>query len=259
LTLVSVRREGGRLRSRLRGGLLRPQLLHGPADRCRVGLLAATALLLGGDAVEVDVEVGPGVCLELVDVAGTVAYDGRGAPASWQVRVRVAEGGSLRWSGEPFVVADGADVTRGLRLEVADGGQALVRETLVLGRSGQLGGVLCSRTDVSRAGRPLLVEDAVLDPGGYRRLPGMLGDLRVLDPVLTVGYALTAPEAGPTGARATLFALPEPGCFLGRALVAELAASPVHRWWAGTRVDAPAGQLHPRPDATTPPVADRGS
>lgn len=234
MTLVSVHRENGRLRTRLQSGLLRPQLLHGPADRCRVGLLAATALLLGGDAVELDVEVGAGVSLELVDVAGTVAYHGRGDSASWRVRVRVADGGRLRWSGAPFVVTDGADVTRSLVLEVADGGRALVRETVVLGRSGQRGGVLRNRTDVSRSGRPVLVEDTVLDPAGHRRLPGMLGDLRVLDSVLAVGEELPLPPPPSDGARLSVFALPEPHCFLGRALVDELAASPVHRWWNAT-------------------------
>ena len=42
------------------------------------GWSATTALLLGGDAVELVVEVGPGAVLDLFDVAGTVAYHGRG-------------------------------------------------------------------------------------------------------------------------------------------------------------------------------------
>ncbi|SDS05117.1 urease accessory protein [Friedmanniella luteola] len=233
-TVVRVRREHGRLRTVLRGGLLRPQRLHGPDDRCRVGLLAATALLLGGDVVELEVDVGPGVTLDLVDVAGTVAYDGRGVPADWRVDVRVADGGRLRWAGEPFVVADGADVTRSLDLAVADGGRALLRETLVLGRTGQQGGRLRSRTEVRRGGRPVLVEDARLDPATHRRLPGMLGELRVLDSLLAVGADLPEPPVGPTGHRASRFSLPEPGCALGRALLPDLASSPVHRWWAAT-------------------------
>ena len=233
-TVVQVRRERGRLRTALRGGLLRPQLLHGRPDRCRVGLLASTALLLGGDGVELEVEVGPGATLDLVDVAGTVAYDGRGAPAAWRVGVRVADGGRLRWAGEPFVVADGADVTRSLALDVADGGRALLRETLVLGRSGQTGGRLRSRTSVARGERPVLVEDTVLDPAEHRRLPGMLGELRVLDTLLAVGEELAVPPPGPTGHRATRFALAEPGCWLGRALLPDLASSPLHRWWAAS-------------------------
>ena len=225
--LVAVTREHGRFRTRLRTGLLRPQPLHGPDDRCRIGLLATTALLLGGDAVHVEVDVGAGVALDLVDIAGTVAYDGRGRSASWSVRVRVAEGGSLRWAGEPFVVADGADVSRSLVLELAPDAQALVRETVVLGRSGQLGGVLRNRTDVQRADLPVLVEDTVLDPAGHRRLPGMLGDLRVVDTLLALG--VEPPPGTATGP--TAFRLVDPACSLLRHLGPDLAGSPLHALW----------------------------
>jgi urease accessory protein len=230
--VVSVRREHGRLRTRLRTGLLRPQQLHGPDDRCRIGLLATNALLLGGDVVELDVEVGAGVTLELSDIAGTVAYAGRGLAASWRVRVQVAEGGRLRWAGAPFVVADGAEVTRSLVLELAEGAQALVRETVVLGRAGQVGGALRNRTDVRRAGRPVLAEDSRLDPAGHRRLPGMLGGLRVVDSLLALGVTPT-PASGPGLAT---FRLAEPACFLLRYLGHDPARSPLHQLWSALRL-----------------------
>lgn len=229
-TLIAVTREHGRLRTRLRTGLLRPQLLHGPADRCRVGLLATTALLLGGDAVRLEVDVGPGAALELSDIAGTVAYDGRGRSASWSVHVSVAEGAQLRWAGEPFVVADGADVTRDLTLELAGDARALVRETVVLGRAGQVGGRLRNRTAVHLDGRPVLVEDTLLDPATYRRLPGMLGALRVVDTLLAIG--VEPPAAGAEGS--TLFRLAGAGATLRRHLGTELASSPLHTVWRST-------------------------
>lgn len=225
---VSVALDGRRHRTRLRSGLLRPQQVHGPADRCRIGLLATTALLLGGDVVELDVEVGPGATLELFDVAGTVAYDGRGRPARWDVRIRVGAGGRLRWSGAPFIIGDGADVTRTLTLDLAADARASVRETLVLGRAGQVGGRVRSRTEISRESEPVLVEDLDLDPERHRRLPGMLGPLRVLDSVLALGASLPA-AAGEDLVR---FALPEPGSFLLRHLGTELDRSPLHRVWA---------------------------
>lgn len=234
-SVVEVTRVAGRLRSRLRSGLLRPQQLHGPGDRCRVGLLATTALLLGGDAVELEVHVGAGVTLELADVAGTVAYDGRGRPARWDVTIRVADGGRLWWSGEPFVVADGADVSRRLDLHLARGAAALLRETLVLGRAGQLGGVLRSRTSVQVDGRPGLVEDQVLDPAGQRLLPGMLGRLRVVDTVLAAGLPWSAPPDDRRGGWTTTSRLPAEGARLTRHLGYELAASPLHAPWAVSR------------------------
>jgi len=220
-----VRREHGRFHTRLASALLRPQRLHGPDDRCRVGLLATSALLLGGDAVELEVDVGPGVCLELSDIAGTVAYDGRGLAASWSVRARVAEGAGLRWAGLPFVVADGADVTRSLVLELAEGARALVRETVVLGRVGQTGGTLRNRSRVHCGGRPVLVEDTLLDQG--RRLPGMLGDLRVVDTVVALG--MPAPGVGQDGL--AVFRLADPGGWLLRHLGRDAARSPLQAVW----------------------------
>lgn len=234
-SVVEVTRVAGRLRTRLRSGLLRPQQLHGPGDRCRVGLLATTALLLGGDAVELEVHVGAGVTLELADVAGTMAYDGRGRPARWDVSIRVADGGRLWWSGEPFVVADGADVSRRLDLHLALGAAALVRETLVLGRAGQLGGVLRNQTSVQVDGRPVLVEDQVLDASGQRLLPGMLGQLRVVDTVLAAGLAWSAPPDDRRSGWTTTCRLPADGARLTRHLGHELACSPLHAPWAVSR------------------------
>lgn len=234
-SVVEVTRVAGRLRSRLRSGLLRPQLLHGPVDRCRVGLLATTALLLGGDAVELEVHVGAGVTLELSDVAGTVAYDGRGRSACWNISLRVADGGRLWWSGQPFVVADGAEVSRRLDLHLADGGSALLRETLVLGRTGQLGGVLRNQTSVQVDGRPVLVEDQVLDPAGQRLLPGMLGQFRVIDTVLAAGLPWSAPVDDRRCGWTTTCRLVGDAGWLTRHLGHGLSASPLHATWAASR------------------------
>ena len=90
------------------------------------------------------------------------------------------------WAGEPFVVADGADVTRTTTVELAETATALIRETLVLGRSSELGGRLRSRTAVRRESRPIMVEDLVLTPDD-RVAPGLLGDARVIDSLLRLG------------------------------------------------------------------------
>ena len=235
-TRVEVSRRGGRWQTRLRSSLLRPQLLHGPADRCRVALLATTALLLGGDEVRLEIDVAAGATLELSDVAGTVAYDGRGAAACWDVSIRVADGGRLRWSGQPFVVADGARVSRTLDLQLFGTAQALLRETLVLGRTGQAGGTVRNRTVVHRDGRPLLLEDLLLEPDGIRLLPGMLGQERVLDSVLALGVPLPAGPAKQPGLET--FGLPEAGSTLSRRLGRALDASPLHARWAGWALPA---------------------
>jgi urease accessory protein len=98
----------------------------------------------------------------------------RGLDARWDVDVEVEPGGALAWDAEPFVVAEGADVHRGLRVEA--GGAVSLRETLVLGRSGEGPGRLRTRTDVTRDGVPVLVEelDSAVGLGGHRVLDQLL-------------------------------------------------------------------------------------
>jgi urease accessory protein len=222
-TTIAVDRVGGRHVTRLRQGLLRPQVVAADADRCRIGLLATTALLLGGDVVELEVRVGPGARLDLFDVAGTVAYHGRGQPSAWHVRIELAAGAGLTYAGEPFVVGDGADVTRSLEIDLAPEATAAVRDTVVLGRTGQRGGRLRSHTTVRREGRPVLVEDQRLDPDRLRAAPGMLGTHRVLDTVLWLGAATPEPTT------ATTYALVDGAGSLTRWLGSSLADSPLHR------------------------------
>jgi len=226
---VAVSRLDGRHRAVLTTGLLRPQLVHSRRDRCRIGLLATTALLLGGDTVELDVTVGPGARLELFDVAGTVAFNGRGSAADWHVRVRLAPDARLLLSGLPFVVADGAHVTRSLELDASASASALLRDTVVLGRCGERGGWLTNNASVSMAGRLVLREDQELDPS-WRQLPGLLGGARVLDTITALGAS-----SWPTSHEArdvSVFRLPDGAGVLCRYLGQELATSPLHEEWA---------------------------
>jgi urease accessory protein len=223
VTTIAVDRVGGRHVTRLTQGLLRPQVVVADADRCRIGLLATTALLLGGDVVELEVRVGPGARLDLFDVAGTVAYHGRGEPSAWHVRVALGDGAGLTYAGEPFVVGDGADVTRTLELDLGPDAAAAVRDTVVLGRAGQRGGRLRSRTTVRSEGRLVLLEDQRLDPDGLRAAPGLLGPHRVLDTVTWLGRA----PARATGA--TTYDLVDGVGTLSRWLGTSLADSPLHR------------------------------
>ncbi len=251
-TTIAVERVDGRHVARLRQGLLRPQVVASSADRCRVGLLATGALLLGGDVVELEVSVGAGARLDLFDVAGTVAYHGRGAPSAWHVRVELAAGAGLTYAGEPFVVGDGADVTRTLAIDLGPGAAAAVRDTVVLGRSGQRGGRLRSLTSVRQEGRPVLLEDQRLDPDLLRDAPGMLSAHRVLDTVTWLGPARPQP-ARPQPLGATTYALVDGAGTLTRWLGTSLAESPLHQVDVGRadlgdrrpEVVAAAGSGHP--------------
>ncbi len=185
MTRIEVAAAPGRARCVVVGDVLSPRVLHADADGARVALVAAGALLLGGDDVAITVVVGPGAWLEVVETAGTVAYPG--PPSSWSVRARLGPGAALVWQGLPFVVADGAQVHRSAVLALDRGARAVVRETTVLGRAGERGGSALLSTDVTLAGRHLLVEQLDLSPEP-RAEPGVLGSARVVDAVAACGF-----------------------------------------------------------------------
>ncbi len=224
-TRIVVEAGADRQRVHLQPGLLRGQIMANNADGCRIGLVATTALLLGGDVVELVVEVGPGAVLDLFDVAGTVAYHGRGRSAAWHTQLTLADGARLRYRGEPLVVADGAEVTRTLVVALSGSARCVLRETVVFGRQGEAGGRLLSRTDASRDGRPIWLEELDLDASGIRNLPGVLGRHRVMDSLVSLGAHPDAPVADLVSYR-----LPEDAGSVQRLLADELAGSPLNAW-----------------------------
>lgn len=196
-TRIEVSRHAGHAVVRLRTGHLAPRRLPDVDGRVRVALVATGALLLGGDDVRVEVAVGPGIDLEIVEVAGLVAYDMRDAAvgaATWGVDVHVGAQASLVWAGLPFVVADGATVARSTRVDLARGARAVLRETVVLGRTGETGGHLETQLHAYLEGEAILAESLVLDAAS-RSDPALLGQRRCLDVVTALGLRLTEPAA----------------------------------------------------------------
>lgn len=183
---VAEAAPGGPPKVRLAPGLLQPRLVSRTAGFAQVALVAGGATLLGGDSVSIRVEVGAGCTLRIEDIGGTVAYPSTGRPSEWNVEAVVGDGGVLVWESFPFVVADRADVRR--RTTVRTGAEARVclRETLVLGRTGEAGGKIVSTTDIREVeGTPFFVEELFLD--GEHPRPGVLGGSRVLDTAIMVG------------------------------------------------------------------------
>ena len=230
MTRIGVQAAPGRARLTLTGGPISPRMLRVAADGARIGLVATTALLLGGDQIDIEIDVGPGAWLEIVETAGTVAYDAAGVESSWTVRITVADGGVLIWAGEPFVAATGANVRRDTSIELGAGAVACLRETLVLGRTGEIGGAIRSTLSARQRGTELLIEDLDLTDPYARGLPGLIGDGRVLDTVALLGMrAPKAPELMP----ANRFELDGAGT-VARCLTTTFAASllaPVSAAW----------------------------
>lgn len=234
-TRLDVRRDphGGRARVVVvsdgpRGrGHLGVRALDVGADQARVALVAEGALLLLDDDITLDLRVGPGVRLEVVEPSGTVAYDMRGGRARWTVTAEVASDARLVWRAEPFVVSTGASVARTLDLHLRERAVAVLRETLVLGRSAEAGGRLSQRTRVTGPSGPVLAEDLDLDGAAPR--VGVLAGCRVVDTVSVLGRRATAL---PLPAGAHRLELDAPGT-VTRALTTAAHLSPLEPVWVG--------------------------
>lgn len=206
-----VVRPGGALD--LGVGALAPKVLQRSSSHVRVALVGTRALLLAGDRVDVHVEVAAGCSLELVEVAATVAFDGRGGPpALWSATVVAGPGARVLWDAQPLVVATGADVDRSLRIDLSTGAVVTLREDVVLGRSGERGGRLRARTRARLDGQDLLVEDLDLRDDDLRRSPAVLGTARGLRTVTVLGRRVE--EGSPTALQ-----LDGPGTVLREVLV----------------------------------------
>lgn len=168
--------------------VVRPVLLSSDERGARVCLVPEGALLLAGDRVEITISVGPGVRLELVEPAGTVAYAMDGDRATWDVAIDLAVDATVVWAGEPFVVAAGAEVSRSTSVRLGLGARAALRETVVLGRHGEVSGRLDQHlTAIGAGGRPVLSEALEVGP---RSSPLLLGGARVMGSVVLLGVTL---------------------------------------------------------------------
>ena len=232
-THVDVDRDpsGGRVRAHVRSdgprgrGHLGVRILETGPAHVRVALLAEGALLVAGDDVSVGMRVGPSVRLDVVEPAGTVAFDMRGASARWGMAVEVADGGELVWRAEPFVVAAGAVVHREVAVTLDGTGTVALRETLVLGRLRESGGVIRQRLRVQRTTGPLLAED--LDVDGTQPQVGVLGAHRVVDSVTVLGRRAART---PTPEGALRLELDGPGTVV-RYLGDDTHTSPLEGFW----------------------------
>jgi urease accessory protein len=198
MTHIHLSSAPGRARLTTRAGALVPRVIETGPDFARVAIVAAGALLLGGDSVRVSITVGAGCTLELEDIGGTVAYNADGLGSEWVVEATVEANALLIWHGLPFVVADGANVDRRTTITLrGHGALACLRETIVLGRTGESGGTIDLRTAVWSDAEPLFVERLTVH--GDAPVPGVVGGNRVLDSVMLLGTRARPDAAAVSG------------------------------------------------------------
>ncbi|HEY6422053.1 MAG TPA: urease accessory protein UreD [Pseudonocardiaceae bacterium] len=166
-----------------------------------------------------DIHLGPGTCLQVRSAAATVVHVGRSAaPVQWTVVADLADRAVLDWHPEPTVVCDGAELYSSMAIALRGGAWAMLRETVVLGRAGQLGGRFHGELTVECDGAPLLAHTLLLD-GTDPALsgPAGTGGSRVVGMLAVVGVGIDWPsqDAGEQpGLRWTCSALDGPGRLL---------------------------------------------
>jgi urease accessory protein len=195
-----------------------------------VYLVSAAGGPVGGDVLELRIEVLAGAALRLRTVAASVALPGvDGTESVLAVHASVARGGVLEYVPEPMVVADGARHTTDIRVDLAAGAALVLRDEIILGRHGERGGACRTRLRCDYDGRPLLRHDVAVDGTDEVSLgPAVLARHRAYGTVLRAGEspgAVFSPAhaVAPVAARArpdvAVMALAGPGV-----LVSALAA-----------------------------------
>ncbi len=89
--------------------------------------------VVGGDALHVDVDVGPGAHALLTTPGATRFYRCDGVRATQRVALSVAAGGRLEWLPLEAIAHPGCDAASEVRLTLADGAEAVGWDVLALG------------------------------------------------------------------------------------------------------------------------------
>lgn len=162
--LAVERRGGGHAVGRLRRGeRLAPRVLSVGDGAVLACVLPTQAGPLAGDHDRVRIVVGAGAVLVVRPVAATVALPGARL-TRLDLDVSVGRGGRLVLEDAPLIVAAGADVSRSTNVTLADGAVLALRDTVVMGRSGEPGGRLVSVLRVSDETGVMLHDALHLDP-----------------------------------------------------------------------------------------------
>jgi urease accessory protein len=177
--------RGGRTvlaRRRREGPLAVQRTFHPEGDPCHLYLLHPPGGVVGGDRLDVSVEVAGGAHALITAPGATKFYRSAGPRAHQTQRLQVAAGGTLEWLPHEAILFPGAHLRGQTLVELQPGARFLGWEILCLGRPvvGERfteGSADCG-IRVTCAGRPLLddrlrvLDRAQLDgPSGLRGLP----------------------------------------------------------------------------------------
>lgn len=158
----------------------------GRSDVVRVALTAGAAGPVGGDELDLTIDVGAGSSLVLSEISPTLLLPGpHGERSRTRVRVRVAAGATLIWLAEPMIAARGCDHLNDVGVQLEEGARLLMREEILLGRHAEVSGRVGQRISVRLAGRPLYRQDLHIG-SPEAATPSVIGDHRAVGSMLIV-------------------------------------------------------------------------
>ncbi|HEY0815560.1 MAG TPA: urease accessory protein UreD [Pseudonocardia sp.] len=240
---ASIAADVDRGRPRIRWTHAWPIVLR-PTGDARVHLVHGAGGPLGGDELRLDVQVGAAATLAVRSAGATLVQPGRsGEPARWDIGVAVDDDAVLDWAPEPTVVADGATFHTSLQLDLGTDARAVVREVVVLGRHGRVGGRYQGRLGITVGGAALLAHTTLLDGADPAlRGPGGSAGARAVGTLLLAGVCDTA-EVVAVGPAAVGPAAVGPAA-VGPISTGPAAAGEDQRVrWAWTELDGPGRML----------------
>jgi urease accessory protein len=192
---VATERAGGRtVLATLRSD---PPLTLRQTGPGKVHLVSTAAGPLGGDRLELRLDVAPGTSLEIASVASTLVLPGPGESLTI-VEARVGAGATLRYAPEPTVLAAGCAHRMVVRLVLEEGASVSWREEIVFGRHGERPGTCHARFDATIRGAPLLRQEFVVGDPAVDGSPAVYGDARCVGSVLIAGPAPAEPPLART-------------------------------------------------------------
>ncbi|MDT8854358.1 urease accessory protein UreD [Paracoccaceae bacterium Fryx2] len=149
--------------------------------------------LTSGDLLSYALTLGPGCRALATTQTAERAYAAPHGPARVTVRHAVGAGGWLDWLPQETILFQNANLHRQTRIDLAPGAGCLLLESLVLGRAAMGETVtrlhLTDRREITRVGRPLLLDPFALDGTILSRAdsPALLGGARAMAVLALVG------------------------------------------------------------------------
>jgi len=245
---LTVRRIGertapGRLAE---SGPLRLRFPKGVRDGTLEGVLLNTSGgVVGGDALQIEVDAGADTSLALTTQAAEKVYRSSGPVAHVDVALRAAAGASLAWLPQETIVFDRARLARTFDVDLAADARLVACESILFGRTAMgekvRGGSLRDRWRLRRGGKLVFADALTLDgaiertlgrpaiaagANGVATLVYVAGDAETRVDVLRDALVLHGLEAGASAESGVLVArlLARDGLTLRRAMIAALRA-----------------------------------